>query len=356
MLSTVYQNYYKIITKILLILIICLSIYLLITYLIPFFLPFVIAFFLALINEPLIKLLTTITKLPRKVASAISLIITLTIIAIIATFGILKIYNELVFLQDNVGTYVDKLSSVYNDWKQSISAFYSSLPPSITNSLDGQIVGITPKIQLMVSGTVTYLINTLSSVPKMIIFIIVTILSTYFMSSGRIEIRTFFYKQIPQKWADNFRDIKMETFKSLIKYFKAILILISITFVEVLIGLWILGVDYVLLMALLLALADAIPLFGTGLVFIPWIIFSILTGNTKMIIGLAIIWAVGFAIRQILEPKIVGHNIGLHPLVTLMSIYVGLIVFGMIGVFVGPISLIVIKNLQNSGLFTLWTE
>lgn len=356
MLTNIYQNYYKIITKILLILIICISIYLLITYLIPFFLPFVFAFFLALINEPLIKLLTTITKLPRKAASAISLIITLGIIAVIATFGILKIYNELIYLQDNVGTYVDNLYSIYSDWKKSISAFYYSLPPTITNSLDVQITGITPKIQLMLSGTVSYIINTLSSVPKMIIFIIVTILSTYFMSSGRIEIRTFFYKQIPQKWADNFRDVKIETFKSLIKYFKAILILVSITFVEVLIGLSILRVDYVLIMALVIALADAIPLFGTGLVFVPWLIFSIVTGNTKMVIGLAIIWAVGFTIRQILEPKIVGHNIGLHPLVTLMSIYVGLIVFGMVGVFVGPISLIIIKNLQNSGLFTLWTE
>jgi sporulation integral membrane protein YtvI len=350
------SNYFKALKKMLLLIVIFLSIYVVIKYLIPFFLPFVVAFILAIINEPFIRFLHKHTKLPRKISSAISLLLTLSIIAVIVTLGILKIYNEIIVLQGHVGTYVTDFSKVYAEWTKQISSFYDTLPHAITGALDSQLMNITPKIESILAGTATYLINTISSVPTVAVFIVMTILSTYFMSSGRIEIRAFIYKQMPESWADEFRGIKKETFHSLIGYFRAILLLVSITFVEVLIGLSILRVEYVVLMAVLVGLSDAIPLFGTSIVYVPWIVLNLFTGNVSLAIGLLVIWAVGFIIRQFLEPKIIGKQIGLHPLVTLMSIYVGLSIFGLIGVFVGPISLIIIKNLQNAGLFTLWVE
>ncbi|MFA6309738.1 MAG: sporulation integral membrane protein YtvI [Clostridia bacterium] len=350
------SNYFKVLKKTILLIVIFLSIYVIIKYLIPFFLPFVVAFILAIINEPFIRFLHKHTKLPRKISSAISLLLTLSIITIIVTLGILKIYNEIIALQGHVGTYVTDFSKVYAEWTKQISSFYDTLPHAITGALNSQLMNITPKIESILEGTATYLINTISSVPTVAVFIVVTILSTYFMSSGRIEIRAFIYKQMPKSWADEFRGIKKETFNSLIGYFRAILLLVSITFVEVLIGLSILRVEYVVLMAVLVGLSDAIPLFGTSIVYVPWIVLNLFTGNVSLAIGLLIIWAIGFIIRQFLEPKIIGKQIGLHPLVTLMSIYVGLSIFGLIGVFVGPISLIIIKNLQNAGLFTLWVE
>lgn len=350
------SNYLKALKKIILLVVIFLSIFIIIKYLIPFFLPFVVAFILAMINEPFIRFLHKHTKLPRKISSAISLLLTLSIIAIIVTLGVLKIYNELIALQGHVGTYVNDFSNVYTEWTQKISSFYDTLPHAITGALDSQLLNIAPKLEGVLAESAKYIISTISSVPTVAVFIIMTILSTYFMSSGRIEIRAFIYKQMPASWADEFRGIKKETFHSLTGYFKAILFLVSITFVEVLIGLSILRVEYVVLMAVLIGLADAIPLFGTSIVYVPWIVLNLFTGNVPLAIGLLVLWAIGFIIRQFLEPKIIGKQIGLHPLVTLISIYVGLSIFGLIGVFVGPISLIVIKNLQNAGLFTLWVE
>jgi sporulation integral membrane protein YtvI len=128
------------------------------------------------------------------------------------------------------------------------------------------------------------------------------------------------------------------------------------TFIEVSIGLFILNVKYAFLIALLVGLSDAIPIVGTGVVMVPWILWTIISGDMPLAMGLGIIYVLGILIRQIMEPKIVGSQIGLHPLVTLLAMYIGLKFFGIIGMFVGPISIIVVKRLQDSGAMRLWND
>ena len=130
----------------------------------------------------------------------------------------------------------------------------------------------------------------------------------------------------------------------------------AFTFVEMSIGLIILNVNYAFLLALIVGLAEAIPVVGTGLIMIPWILWHVINGNMPLVLGLSVLYVLGILIRQIMEPKIVGTQIGLHPLVTLLSMYVGLKFFGVLGMFIGPISLIIVKNLQDSGIFKLWND
>ena len=150
--------------------------------------------------------------------------------------------------------------------------------------------------------------------------------------------------------------LKKDTIKALLGYFRAILILMGFTFVEVSVGLFILDVKYVFLLALIVALSDAIPIVGTGVVMLPWILWNVFTGNMPLAFGLAIIYVLGVLIRQILEPKIIGSQIGLHPLVTLLAMYIGLQFFSILGMFIGPISMIIVKNLQEAGVLKLWNE
>ena len=150
--------------------------------------------------------------------------------------------------------------------------------------------------------------------------------------------------------------LKKDTIKALLGYFKAMLILMGFTFVEVSVGLFILDVKYAFLIALIVGLAEAIPIVGTGVVMLPWILWQVFTGNMTLAFGLAILYILGILIRQIMEPKIVGSQIGLHPLVTLLAMYVGLKFFGILGMFIGPISIIIVKNLQDAGILTLWND
>ena len=355
-MKELYEKYHKLAIKLLLTAGIFLFIYFLVKYFLPFFAPFVIAVIISMINEPFIRLLEKKAKIPRKIAAIISLLFTISILGVIITIGIIKIFNELIILQENLSTYIDSISGKLNEYFDKIASYYNNLPPNISNAVDEGLKNLSTNVEGVIKYLVTYLLDTLTSIPRMAVFIIMTLLGTYFISSDRNRILHFINRQIPESWSKNISGVKTGTLKALFGYLKAYLILMSLTFIEVTIGLFFIGADYILLMGLIVALSDAIPILGTGIVMVPWIAWNLISGNMQMAFGLSIIYIFGVIVRQILEPKIVGDQIGLHPLATLISMYIGLSLFGVLGLFVGPISVILVKNLQDSGLLRLWKD
>lgn len=356
MIKELHEKYNKPFAKLLLIMSVFLVIYISVKYLIPFFAPFVIALIISLINEPVIRLLEKKVKIPRKIAAILSLLLTISVLGVIVTLGIIKIFNELVILQGNLSTYIDSISGEIADYSHQLNSYYNNLPPNIIATIDGSIQNLSSSLQSVITYIVSYIIATITSIPRLAVFIIATLLSTYFISSDRGRILNFLRKQLPDTWAKNFYGIKTDTITALLGYFKAILILMLITFIETTLGLFIIRSDYIIVMGLVVALADAVPVIGTGIIMVPWISWNLITGNMDFAIPLSIIFMLGVMTRQILEPKIIGHHIGLHPLVTLISMYIGLSLFGFLGLFIGPISVIIVKNLQQSGLIQLWKE
>ena len=137
-------------------------------------------------------------------------------------------------------------------------------------------------------------------------------------------------------------------FKTMVSYVRAMAILLCLTFVELAIGFAILGLDYALVLAFFISLIDALPILGTGTVLIPWALVSLITGDFFIAIGLAVIYGVVAIVRNLIEPKIIGQQIGLHPLITLASVYVGLKIFGFFGIFM-PVFLVFAKQLYAWG-------
>ncbi len=348
-------KYQSAIKKLVLIIIIFASIYISITYLFPFFAPFVIALVVSYINEPVIRLLKRL-KISRRIAAVISLLVTMSVLGFAITVGIIKIYDELTILRTNLNAYSNEISAQINDLIFKATNFYNALPVEVTDTIAKNLASLSNKITGLITAIIQYTINTASSLPRLAVFIIVTILATYFISSDKKKISLFLYKQLPLSLRKGIPDLKKDTLKALIGYFKAILILMGFTFIEVSVGLFILNVKYAFLIALIVGIAEAIPIVGTGVVMIPWILWQVFTGNMALAFGLAILYILGILIRQIMEPKIVGSQIGLHPLVTLLSMYVGLKFFGVLGMFIGPISLIIVKNLQDAGVLKLWND
>lgn len=349
------DKYMGAIKKVALIVVIFTLIYFSIKYFLPFFAPFVIAFIVSYINEPVIRLLEKV-KIPRKVAACISLLFTMSVLGFLITLGIIKIYNELTALKDNINTYSLDISHKLNSILSNFTNFYNTLPVEVTDTVTKNLSSFSEKITALITGVIQYVINTVSSIPRVTVFAIVTILGTYFISSDRKAISSFFYRQLPFSWRKRMTGIKKDTIKALVGYFRAILILMGFTFIEVSVGLFLLDVKYAFLLALIVALSDAIPIVGTGVVMLPWILWNVFTGNMPLAFGLAIIYVLGILIRQIMEPKIIGSQIGLHPLVTLLAMYIGLQFFGILGMFIGPVSIIVVKNLQDAGVLRLWND
>jgi len=333
-----------------------LAVYIAMRFLLPFFAPFITAVVIAMVNEPVIRFFEKRLGLSRKIASFVSLLLTVSLLGLIATVGILKVYVELASLQYKVSDYINGALRLATGYLERITEYYESLPMDFAAALNEGLKSLAPRLQGIITAIAGTLMDALKSVPRILVFIAVTILSAYFISSDRRVIGSFLYRQLPVKWSKGLAGLKSNAFSALLGYFKALLILMLLTFIEAALGLFILGVDYALLLGLMVAVSDAIPVIGTGIVMVPWIICNIISGNLRLAFGLGMVYLLGIVMRQMLEPKIIGDRIGLHPLATLIAIYVGLELFGITGAVLGPIGIIIIKSLQKSGAIKIWND
>ncbi len=167
-------------------------------------------------------------------------------------------------------------------------------------------------------------------------------------------ITSFIHRQLSERHWMLLVKTKELFVKNILKMLRGYLLLMFLTFCELALGLSILRVEHSVAVALLIAIVDILPILGTGTVLIPWAIFCFATGNIVLGIGLAVMYAIITVIRNFAEPKVIGMQVGLPPVVTLFAMYVGLQFFGLLGVFAFPVLLIIAKSLQDSGHIKLW--
>lgn len=190
----------------------------------------------------------------------------------------------------------------------------------------------------------------LSRIPSLILFILTTLLSAYFFAADPQAISCFLRKHIPQSWHTKGTALLHRLKLTLGGYAKSQLYLSAVTFGLCALGLLLLGYPKAFLLAIPISLIDALPVFGTGVVLIPWGIVSFLRGDTQGGIGLLLLYAVVSITRTVLEPRFLGKQIGLHPLLTLLSLYGGFQLFGILGMILLPIGVMLIKQLYDLSL------
>ncbi|KYD21795.1 hypothetical protein B4109_2120 [Geobacillus stearothermophilus] len=142
--------------------------------------------------------------------------------------------------------------------------------------------------------------------------------------------------------------------KAGIGFIKAQFLLSLVTFFLALAGLLVLGIDYAALMALVIVIVDILPILGTGSVLVPWGIISMANGDNTLGVGLIVLFIVITVVRRIIEPKVFSTNLGISPLAALVSVYLGFQLLGFIGLFVGPVVVILIEALAKAGVIK-WT-
>ena len=197
------------------------------------------------------------------------------------------------------------------------------------------------------------LLNFITSIPTIGIYLSVTFLALYFMCTDKVYMIDQLEHHLPEVWVKKLYKHLKDLVKVLGGYLKAEATLIIISFVISLIGLYIfhfvgLNVKYPLLYAVAIGFVDALPIFGSGTVMVPWAIIEGFNGDIKLGISILGLWIVMSIIRQLIEPRIVGKHIGIHPIFTLIAMYTGFKLTGVIGLFVGPIALIILKNIFSA--------
>lgn len=323
-------------------------------YAVPFLMPFFLAFLIAFLLKPLIAWVTEKTKISRKTAAVLLLIAFYVLAGSLVTIigsRIIVFCRNLFYALPRV--YADVIEPTLGDMQQTLEYWVATLNPTLMDFVEtaGESLAssLTSIVSAISSGALGVITNAASSLPSFLVKFFITIIASFFFTADYFQITSFLARQLPQGARDMLFTVKEKSVDILRSFLRAYAILMGLTFLEVFLGLTLLRVDYALLIALVTAVVDILPVLGTGTVMIPWGIAMLVTGNYPLGVGLLILYAVITVVRQMLEPRVVGHQIGLYPLVTLMCMFIGTYLFGAVGLFGVPILVTLLVHLNASG-------
>jgi len=314
--------------------------------------PFIIAFILSSLIEPLVSFLERKVKIPRKVGSVFSILLVLTILGTILGLIITRLIKEITNVYEQINVIFGSMQQFFETIIERVNRLYISLPKTISDTLDQYFAEAANSAKEILKPLIEKITSFTLSLPQVLVFLVVTILATYFMTSDRNNINSFLDRQFPVHWMEKTRIVINNLFSALFGWMRAQLILMTITFTELTIAFMILRIQNGLLLALIIAIVDALPVFGVGTVLIPWGIIDLISGNFQRGISMLLLYIIVLVVRQLTEPKIIGQQIGVHPLATLFSMYLGLQLFGIIGMIVGPVLMVILKTVFGTILKT----
>ncbi|MCL7749596.1 sporulation integral membrane protein YtvI [Halalkalibacter alkaliphilus] len=325
--------------------------------------PFLIALGIAFFINPVVNWLEKSAKFPRALAvlsgilflfGLVGGVLTLLIIKLVDGFQYLSrlVPNQIEIISTHIQMYVNE--HIFPLWVRGIG-FIDELDvaqrDAIENSiqqLGGQFASILGNAGQAIANSLSQFIGALPITLTVFVFVL---LSLYFISKDWHRLQAIVKRKLPNRIKEQMGQVYLDLKFKLIGFLRAQFILISMTAVVNLIGLLILRVEHALTIALILGVVDLLPYLGTGIILIPWGIYSVMTGNLFLGVGLLILYGLTITIRQFAEPKVLSSSLGLNPLATLISLFVGLQLFGFIGLFLGPVILVLLISFHEAKIF-----
>lgn len=311
-------------------------------YILLLILPFLLGLILAALFEPIVELVTYKLKVSRTVSVVGTMVVVIGGIITGLTWMIIRAIMEIINLSYSFPSYAEKIavSLEYALSQARILYFALDLPANWQDFL--------VKRMEQASGTILEVLNwslsMLTAVPNVVLVLFFAIISSYFFSKDKDTMAQALYKLLPEKAAAFLHKMGAQAGSAILGYLRAQLILMLITMGQTLVGLYILGVDYALLITLIVGFLDLLPVLGPGLIFVPWVVIAFLMNDLRLSVSLLILYGIISIVRQLIQPKVVGDSIGIHPLETLVSLYIGLKVMGVAGLILGPILVVIIKG------------
>lgn len=320
-----------------------------------FYIPFLIAYIISILIDPIIKFVNKHTNLSRKVSSIIVLATIFSIIAALLVWGIIRLVGETTNLLEGLNIYLEKTLKFISSQTSKFDFDKIKISDNVISIFEDTTTDYLNTITKYLKELLNKILNYITSIPNIFINVIITILATYFITSDKFYILDRMEHHLSKKMVSKITKHAKEITSSLGGYLKAEILLSLITFMVVLTGLNIfylvgMSVDYPILMAIVIGFVDALPILGAGSVMIPWSIILFLNSNNSLAISVIGLYIFTLVLKQLLEPKLVSNNIGIHPIFTLISMYTGFKIIGILGLLIGPIILIIVKNIFAESL------
>ena len=339
--------------------------YFTVKYALGYIFPFVFAAALSVFLQRPIRAITK--KLHIKAHSAVSIILVLLIVVIIlgTTAGLLfALGSELKEFFTYMFSNISSLSDLIDAAEKFVMELLVKLPKGIGDAVSEYVVGFFDKIgtesmgidMSVLSAPISGAWHVVKGIPSIFLTLLVTVVSCVFMTSDYETIKKMLLDFLKVENREKIINTKRTITKGVSKLFKAYATLMLITFVEMFIGLSfmkLVGVykgGYIAIIAFVTCIVDIIPVLGTGTVILPWAVYSFITGNVGLGIGLIILYAVITVLRQVVEPKLVANQVGLPAIVTIAAMFLGARLFGAFGIIILPLTVIVLKLMYDEGV------
>ncbi|MDD4111538.1 MAG: sporulation integral membrane protein YtvI [Herbinix sp.] len=320
--------------------VITLGVYLGFIFILPLILPFIFAYLLAWIIRPSTEFLYKKAKIPRTVGGSASLLL----LVIITGWGLYYLgkllIKQAVNFARSIPAYLNILAGKLDNICSNCDEILGLTAGSARTEIDDNILKMVDKVKTdFIPGMTTRTVSFTVKIIALVGIILIILISAILITKEAPELRKKYEN------SNLYIDINKVTVRLAdagIAYLRAQLLIMVLVAVCCVTGLVIIGNEYALLLGILIAILDALPIIGSGMILIPWSIAMLINGNIFAAAVLVTVYLLCQIIREVAEPKLIGNRIGIRPLYTLISMYIGLKLFGIAGFILGPIGLIII--------------
>lgn len=312
--------------------------------LLPYILPFVIGAFFAVLLLPLVRLLERrgISRLP----SVITVMVSIVILFIGAfTYVVVAVAREAVMWTQMIPVYFNEVQGWVTDRIILGQNLFGQLPASVTNQMESSLSGVASTVQRILTGSVGGVIKSVTQLPDSMFVVAVALIATFFMLVNRTRMYQGFLDMLPPGWSEKMRVVTNDVMRAFAGSIRVQVVLMLMSAVLGVLGMLILGIQYAVILGILFGVTGIVPILGSAILTIPWAAGALLIGDVQLALKIIVIQLGISLIRHLVEPKILANSVGLDTLSTLLALYAGLKLMGVIGLFLGPIVLIGIKSL-----------
>ena len=321
--------------------------------------PFVIAFIVAFLLKPIVNRINVYLKIKRSIAAIICVLgfyaVTVALLTLVGIQLGLLVRNLFWALPDY---YNNQIAPLVEHLINQFKILIVNIDPTVKRVAEEYSVAALEEIGNAISSfsasALSHIASFAASIPSLFIQTLITIIASVFISLDYYEITYFIAKQLNIKQITILYEAEIYAKTAIIKYLRSYSLIMFITFLEVGAGMWLMKIKMPFVISRFIAIFDILPMVGTGGIIIPWGIIAIIMGNVPLGFGMFALYLFVTVVRNTIEPKIIGQQVGLHPVATLVSMFLGTKLLGIVGLFGFPVTLVILKQLNDSGKIKLY--
>ncbi|MBM6619401.1 sporulation integral membrane protein YtvI [Bacillus suaedaesalsae] len=332
--------------KYLLLIIIAILLY----FLLPKSVPILLALLTAVLFEPFVTSIIKRWKLKRGFSVLIVFVLFLSITGFISYIVLAKLIEQLIYFSNNLPFVLAKINILVGQSIDKWELFSANVPKDVIDSIEASFESLEKSILSWTSNLTQSVLLFITTIPQILIEILVYFIAVFLFSLELPRLKLKILEMFSEKTKEKILVISKQLNRAGVGFLKAQVLFSALTFVLAYVGLLILKVDYPILLSIVIVIVDILPVLGTGSVLVPFAVYCFVTGQQDTGIGLIIMFLIITVVRRVIEPKVYSSSMGISPLASLISMYLGFQIIGFLGLIVGPTVIIIFDTFKKAGI------